>query len=555
MNTDNLAVLALGGINEIGKNMYVIQYADDIIVIDCGSKFPDESLLGVDLIIQDISYLKENREKVRALIVTHGHEDHIGGIPYFLKQLNVPVYATRLTLGLIELRLKEHKLLRDTELVLIDGDSTVELGTITATFFKTNHSIPDCLGIAFETPEGTVVHTGDFKFDLTPVNEEYADLHKMAEIGKKGVLLLLSESTNAERPGFSQSERLVGEHIADAFRKAEGKIFISTFASNVHRVQQIIEAAQMTNRKVALLGRSMVNVVSVAADLGYLTIPEGMLIEQQEINRMDPEKVVIICTGSQGEPMAALSRLSSNNFRQVSVHPGDTVIFASSPIPGNEKSVSRIIDNLYRIGAKVIYGTGGATGMHVSGHGYREELKLMLTFMKPKYFIPIHGEYRMLELHRSMAESVGVERDNIFILNNGDVVDIRNGDARQTRNVSAGDVFVDGLGIGDVGRVVLRDRKVLAEEGMLIIVVSMSKESGQLISDPDTISRGFVFERDAEGLYKEVNQLVVSTIKEAKPSTRYRRNDLKHEIRKAVEKLLYTRTRRNPMILPIIIEI
>ena len=529
--------------------------ADDIIVIDCGSKFPDESLLGVDLIIQDISYLKENREKVRALIVTHGHEDHIGGIPYFLKQLNVPVYATRLTLGLIELRLKEHKLLRDTELVLIDGDSTVDLGTITATFFKTNHSIPDCLGIAFETPEGTVVHTGDFKFDLTPVNEEYADLHKMAEIGKKGVLLLLSESTNAERPGFSQSERLVGEHIADAFRKAEGKIFISTFASNVHRVQQIIEAAQMTNRKVALLGRSMVNVVSVAADLGYLTIPEGMLIEQQEINGMEPEKVVIICTGSQGEPMAALSRLSSNNFRQVSVHPGDTVIFASSPIPGNEKSVSRIIDNLYRIGAKVIYGTGGATGMHVSGHGYREELKLMLTFMKPKYFVPIHGEYRMLELHRSMAESVGVERDNIFILNNGDVVDIRNGDARQTRNVNAGDVFVDGLGIGDVGRVVLRDRKVLAEEGMLIIVVSMSKEGGQLISDPDTISRGFVFERDAEELYKEVNQLVVSTIKGAKASTRYRRNDLKHEIRKTVEKLLYTRTRRNPMILPIIIEI
>jgi ribonuclease J len=555
VNTDNLAVFALGGINEIGKNMYVIQYADDIIVIDCGSKFPDETLLGVDLIIQDISYLKEHREKVRALLVTHGHEDHIGGIPYFLKQLNVPVYATRLTLGLIELRLKEHKLLRETKLVMINGDSTVNFGSISASFFKTNHSIPDCLGIAFETPEGTVVHTGDFKFDLTPINEDYADLHKMAEIGKKGVLLLLSESTNAERPGFSQSERVVGKHIADAFREATQKIFISTFASNVHRIQQIVEAAQMTNRKIALLGRSMVNVVSVAADLGYLKIPEGMLIEPQEVDRMDPEKVVIICTGSQGEPMAALSRLSTNNFRQVSVLSGDTVIFASSPIPGNEKSVSRIIDNLYRIGAKVIYGTGGATGMHVSGHGYREELKLMLTFMKPTYFIPIHGEYRMLELHRSMAESVGVERDNIFILNNGDVVDIQNGVARQTRHVNAGDVFVDGLGIGDVGRVVLRDRKVLSEEGMLIIVVSMSKESGQLISDPDTISRGFVFERDAEELYKEVNELVISTIKEAKPSTRYRRNDLKHEIRKAAEKLLYTRTRRKPMILPIIIEI
>ena len=555
MNTDNLAVFALGGINEIGKNMYVIQYADDIIVIDCGSKFPDESLMGVDLIIQDISYLKEHQEKVRALLVTHGHEDHIGGIPYFLKQLNVPVYATRLTLGLIELRLKEHKLLRETKLVMINGDSNVDFGSISASFFKTNHSIPDCLGIAFETPEGTVVHTGDFKFDLTPVNEEYADFHKMADIGKKGVLLLLSESTNAERPGFSQSERVVGKHIADAFREADQKIFISTFASNVHRIQQIVEAAHMTNRKIALLGRSMVNVVSVAEELGYLKIPEGMLIEQQEIDQMDPDKVVIICTGSQGEPMAALSRLSSNNFRQVSVLPGDTVIFASSPIPGNEKSVSRIIDNLYRIGAKVIYGTGGATGMHVSGHGYREELKLMLTLMKPTYFVPIHGEYRMLELHRSMAESVGVERDNIFILSNGDVVDIQNGVARQTRHVNAGDVFVDGLGIGDVGRVVLRDRKLLSEEGMLIIVVSMSKESGQLISDPDTISRGFVFERDAEELFKEVNQLVISTIKEAKPSTRYRRNDLKHEIRKATEKLLYTRTRRKPMILPIIIEI
>lgn len=550
-----LAVLALGGINEIGKNMYVIQYEDDIIVIDCGSKFPDENLLGVDLIIQDISYLKEHREKVRALIVTHGHEDHIGGIPYFLKQMNVPVYATRLTLGLIELRLKEHKLLRETKLTLIDGESTLEFGSMSVSFFKTNHSIPDCLGIAFETPEGTVVHTGDFKFDLTPVNEEYADLHKMAEIGKKGVLLLLSESTNAERLGFSQSERVVGKHIADAFREATQKIFISTFASNVHRIQQIVEAAQMTNRKIALLGRSMVNVVSVAEELGYLTIPEGMLIEQQEIDRMDPERVVIICTGSQGEPMAALSRLSTNNFRQVSVYPGDTVIFASSPIPGNEKSVSRIIDNLYRLGAKVIYGTGGATGMHVSGHAYREELKLMLTLMKPTYFVPIHGEYRMLELHRSMAESVGVERENIFILNNGDVVDIRDGVARQTRNVEAGDVFVDGLGIGDVGRVVLRDRKLLSEEGMLIIVVSMNKERGQLLSDPDTISRGFVFERDAEDLFNEVNELVISTIKDAKPSTRYRRNDLKHEIRKAVEKLLYTRTRRRPMILPIIIEI
>ncbi|MHC8514978.1 ribonuclease J [Sporosarcina sp. ITBMC105] len=550
-----LSVFSLGGINEIGKNMYVLQYGEDMIVIDCGSSFPDENLLGVDLIIQDISYLLENQDKVRALVVTHGHEDHIGGIPYFLKQLNVPIYATRLTLGLIELKLKEHGLLRDTELNLIHPDATIELGSIRTSFFRASHSIPDCVGIAFETPEGIVVHTGDFKFDLTPVNEEYADLHKMADIGKKGVLLLLSESTNAERPGFTQSERVVGDNIADAFRKATGKIFISTFASNVHRIQQIIDAAQMTNRHVALLGRSMVNVVSVAEELGYVHLPEGMLIDAQQVNVLEPEKVVIICTGSQGEPMAALSRLSTNTFRQVSVLPGDTVILASSPIPGNEKSVSRIVDNLFQLGSTVIYGSGSASGMHVSGHAFQEELKLMLTLMKPTYFIPIHGEYRMLQLHKKLAESVGVDGKNIFILNNGDVVDIQNGVASQTRRVDAGSVFVDGLGIGDVGKVVLRDRKVLAEEGMLIIVISLSKADNRLLSAPDTISRGFVYEREAEDLYKEVNQLVVSTIKEAKPSTRYRRNDLKHAVRKSVEKLLYTRTKRRPMIIPFIIEI
>lgn len=552
---NSLSVFALGGINEIGKNMYGLQCGDDIVVIDCGSSFPDENLLGVDLIIQDISYLLQHKEQVRALVVTHGHEDHIGGIPYFLKQLNVPIYATRLTLGLIELKLKEHGLLRETELNLIDPDSTIELGTISTSFFRASHSIPDCLGIAFQTPEGTVVHTGDFKFDLTPVNKEYADIHKMAEIGKNGVLLLLSESTNAERPGFTQSERVVGENIADAFRKATGKIFISTFASNVHRIQQIINAAQMTSRQIALLGRSMVNVVSVAEELGYVNVPEGMLIEAHQVNQMDPEKVVIICTGSQGEPMAALSRLSSNTFRQVSVLPGDTVILASSPIPGNEKSVSRIVDNLFLLGANVIYGSGSASGMHVSGHAFQEELKLMLTFMKPTYFIPIHGEYRMLQQHKALAESVGVESENIFILNNGDVVDIQNGVARQTRRIDAGSVFVDGLGIGDVGKVVLRDRKVLAEEGMLIIVISLSKADSSMLSKPDTISRGFVYEREAEDLYKEVNQLVISTIKEAKPSTRYRRNDLKHAIRKSVEKLLYARTKRRPMIIPFIIEI
>lgn len=555
--SETLSVFALGGINEIGKNMYVLQYGEDILIIDCGSKFPDESLLGVDLIIQDISYLQENKDKIRALLVTHGHEDHIGGIPYLLKQLNMPVYATRLTLGLIDLKLREHGLLRDTKRVLVDNDSTFTFGEIDVSFFKTSHSIPDCLGIVFQTPEGNVVHTGDFKFDLTPVGGDYADLHKMAEIGKNGVLLLLSESTNAERPGFSLSERNVGEHILEAFRKADQKIFISTFASNVHRLQQIIDAAIKTGRKIGLLGRSMVNVVSVAEELGYLTIPEGLLIDANQINSMDPEKVVVICTGSQGEPMAALSRLSSGTYRQVSVLPGDTVIFASSPIPGNEKSVSRIVDNLYLLGAKVIYGSGSASGMHVSGHGFQEELKLMLTLMKPKYFIPIHGEYRMLQQHKALAMSVGVEGENIFIINNGDVVDIHQSEVLQTRSVQAGHVFVDGLGVGEVGKIILRDRKLLAEEGMLLIIMTMSKSDGNLIMKPDTISRGFIYEREAEELFKELNELVVTIVEntETERLSRGRKNDLKHNIRKSVEKLLFARTKKRPMILPFIIEI
>lgn len=556
MNTINtkVSIFALGGINEIGKNMYVIQSDDDIVVIDCGSKFPDETLLGIDLIIQDISYLLENEDKVRALIITHGHEDHIGGIPYFLKQLNVPIYATNLTLGLIEIKLKEHGLLRSTQLFLIDSDSKLRLGTIRTSFFRVNHSIPDCLGIAFHTSQGTIVHTGDFKFDMTPVDEQYPDIHKMAELGQNGVLLLLSESTNAERPGFTPSERKIAEHVEEAIRKAPRKIFISTFASNVHRVQTIVNAAIKTNRKLALLGRSMVNVVSVAMDRGYLNIPEGMLVDQNEINTMNPENIVILCTGSQGEPMAALSRLASSSYRQVEVLPEDTVIFAAGPIPGNEKSITRIIDNLFTLGAHVIYGSGNVTGMHVSGHACQEELKLMLTLMKPKYFIPIHGEYRMLHHHQLLAESVGVERKNIFIIQNGDVVDVENEKAIQTRSIEAGNVFVDGFGIGDVGEIILRDRKLLSEDGMLVIVTTLSKANGKIISGPDTISRGFVYGPESEELIQEVNQNVRSTVSKSKDTNRNQRV-LKQNIKKSLEKLLYSRTKRKPMILPIIIEV
>lgn len=550
-----LSVFALGGINEIGKNMYAIQYLKEIILIDCGSKFPDESLLGVDLIIPDITYLQENREKIKGLFVTHGHEDHIGGIPYFLKQLNVPIYASRLTLGLIEIKLKEHGLLGETELILIDSDSVIKFEHFSISFFKTNHSIPDCLGIVFDTPEGTVVHTGDFKFDLTPVNNQYPDIHKMAEIGSKGVLLLLSESTNAERPGTTPSERIVGEHIVDAFMKAKQRVIISTFASNVHRVQQIVDASIITNRKLALLGRSMVNVVSVAMELGYLKVPEGMLIDAQEIDSFAPESVTILCTGSQGEPLAALARLASSSFRGVDVYPGDTVIFAASPIPGNERNVSRIIDNFYNLGANVIYGSGSSTGMHVSGHAYQEELKLMLTLMKPKYFIPIHGEYRMLHHHRSLAESVGVERKNIFIIKNGDVVDILQSEAIQSRRIPAGNIYVDGMGIGDVGNIVLRDRKQLAEDGMLVIVITINKMERKIISGPDTISRGFVYARDSESLLKEVNQIVTSSVNELLDENKLQWGVMKQNIKKALGQFLFTKTKRKPMILPIIIEI
>lgn len=552
---DKLSIFALGGVNEIGKNMYVIQYSNDIVIIDCGSKFPDESLLGIDLIIPDITYLQENKDKIRGLVVTHGHEDHIGGIPYLLKQLNVPIYATKLTLGLINIKLKEHRLQDLTQLFVIDSESLIEFGQINLSFFKTNHSIPDCLGIAFHTPEGTVVHTGDFKFDLTPVNNQYPDIHKMANIGSDGVLALLSESTNAERSGFTPSERLVGEKIEEAFIKAHRKVIISTFASNVNRVQQIVDAALKTNRKLALLGRSMVNVVSVALEQGYLNIPEGMLIEANEINQMDPEKVAILCTGSQGEPMAALARLASGNYRQVDILPGDTVILSASPIPGNERNVSRIVDNLFLLGANVIYGSGSSTGMHVSGHAYQEELKLMLTLMKPKYFIPIHGEFRMLHHHRQLATSVGVKKDNIYVIGNGDVVDLKNQTAMQTRRIPAGNIYVDGLGIGDVGNALLRDRKQLSEDGMLVIVITLSKTEEKIISGPDTISRGFVYVRDSEDFLKKINQLVVETINNLQKAHIYQWNVLKREIREALGQFIYSHTKRKPMILPIIIEV
>ncbi|HEX7057867.1 MAG TPA: ribonuclease J [Bacilli bacterium] len=554
-NVEKLSIFALGGVGEIGKNMYVIQYANDIVVVDSGLKFPEEEMLGVDIVIPDITYLLENRDKVRGILLTHGHEDHIGGLPYVLKSLNVPVYGTKLTLGLVESKLKEAGLLGETKRILITADSVVQLGCITATFFRTNHSIPDSVGICLETPEGIVVHTGDFKFDHTPVNDQFADLHRMGEIGKRGVLALLSDSTNAERPGFTGSERTVGAELEEVFRKAKQRVVVATFASNVHRIQQVVEAAASTGRKLTVVGRSMVNVVTIASELGYLHIPDGMLIEPEEVNKLASDRVVILSTGSQGEPMSALTRMARATHKKVDIMPGDTVVIAATPIPGNEKYVGRTVDELFRLGANVIYGPGTVSGVHVSGHGSQEELKLMLNFMRPQYFIPIHGEYRMLRQHARLAESVGVPRENIFIIDNGDIVEIQDGVARKGAKVQAGNVLIDGLGVGDVGNIVLRDRKLLSQDGILVVVVTLSKQDGNILSGPDIISRGFVYVRESEGLLEEANRIVTMTMNKLMSENVNEWALLKTHVKEALGRFLYEQTRRRPMILPIIMEV
>lgn len=552
---DKVAIFALGGVGEIGKNMYVVQYADDIIVIDAGLKFPEEDMLGIDVVIPDISYLMENRDKVRGILVTHGHEDHIGGLPYVLKHLNVPVYATKLTLGLIENKLREANSLGETKRILITPDSVVDFGSIQASFFRTNHSIPDSVGIVLETPEGVIVHTGDFKFDQTPVNDQFADLHRMAEIGKRGVLCLLSESTNAERSGYTPSEKTVGEELVEVFRRSQQRVVVATFASNIHRVQQVFRAAALTNRKVTVIGRSMVNVVNIARELGYLDIAEGMLIEPEEVNKLPADQVVILSTGSQGEPMSALTRMARSNHKKLDILPGDTVIIAATPIPGNEKYVGRTVDELFRLGAHVIYGPGTITGVHVSGHGSQEELKLMLNFMRPKYFVPIHGEYRMLRQHANLAESVGVEPENIFILDLGETLEIQNGTARRGNKLPAGNILIDGLGVGDVGNIVLRDRKLLSQDGILVVVVTLSKQEKKILTGPDIISRGFVYVRESEGLLEEANKIVSNTLVRLMSENVNEWASLKTQVKDALGRFLYEQTKRRPMILPIIMEV
>lgn len=553
--SQKVSILALGGLGEIGKNMYVVRYGDDIIVIDAGLKFPEEEMLGVDIVIPDLSYLEENRDKIRGIVLTHGHEDHIGAIAYVLKQFNVPVYGTRLTLGLVQVKLKEAGLTGNVRLHAVTTDSVIRLGSIIVSFFRVNHSIPDAVGIVLETPEGIIVHTGDFKFDFTPVGGEIAELNKMAALGERGVLALLSDSTNAERPGHTGSERKVGDNLKRIFKQTTSRIIIATFASNVHRIQQIFEAAEVTGRKVAIVGRSMVNVVNISRELGYLHIEDDMIIDHEDVSKLPPEKIVILSTGSQGEPMSALARMARSSHRTLDILPGDTVILSATPIPGNERFVGRTVDALFRLGAEVIYGPGSETGVHVSGHGSQEELKLMLSLIRPKYFIPIHGEYRMLRRHAMLAEEVGVRAENIFVIDNGDVVEIEQGIARLGPKVSVGQVLIDGLGVGDVGNIVLRDRKLLSQDGILVVVVTLSKQKGAILSGPDIISRGFVYVRESEPLMEEASKLVTNTLNKLMHDNVSDWSSLKNTVKDTLGRFLFEQTRRRPMILPIIMEV
>ncbi|QQE80861.1 ribonuclease J [Alicyclobacillus sp. SO9] len=545
-----LSIIPLGGVGEIGKNMTAYCYGNDIIVVDAGLKFPEEEMLGIDIVIPDISYLLENKDKVRGIFLTHGHEDHIGGLPYVLKSLNVPVYGTKLTLGLVSGKLKEHGLSDTVQLNEIDSKSRIQVGSFTVSFFYVNHSIPDSGGFAINTPEGLVVHTGDFKVDHTPVDGRHADLNKLAEYGDKGVLALVADSTNAERPGFTPSERSVGKTIDDIVAKTDGRLILATFASNIHRLQQVILSAEKYGRKVAVIGRSMVNNIQTAIDLGYLEIEPSTLIDPDDINKVPAEKLIILSTGSQGEPMSALTRMARNAHRKVEIYPGDTVVLASSPIPGNELSISRTIDQLFRIGANVIY-----QGVHVSGHGSQEELKLMLNLVRPQYFVPVHGEFRMQRRHAMLAEETGVEPENVFILDLGDVLEFENKEAHLGAKISAGMVMIDGLGVGDVGNIVLRDRKLLSQDGILVVVVTLGKTTGAILSGPDIISRGFVYVRESEALLEEASKLVENTLGKLVAENVSEWSSLKTAVRDTLGRFLYEQTRRRPMILPIIMEV
>ncbi len=551
--SNKLKIIPLGGLEEIGKNLTVFEYKDDIIVLDCGVAFPDEDMLGIDLVIPDMSYLVKNKARIRGMVVTHGHEDHIGGIPYLLKEINVPIYGTPLTLGILSKKLKEHGLLRGAKLMDVQPGDTIKLGEFRIEFIRVNHSIADAVAIALHTPAGTVVHTGDFKIDSTPIDGDMIDLTRFGELGRKGVLALLSDSTNVERGGFSMSERKVGHTFEELFRGCDKRIIVATFASNVHRVQQIINCAIDNGRKVAVSGRSMESVVSAAVELGYIKAPKGTLIDISDINRFPPEKLVIVTTGSQGEPMAALSRMAICDHKKVEITKGDLVIISASPIPGNEKLVAHVIDELFKRGADVIY--KALADVHVSGHACREELKIMLSLVKPKFFIPVHGEYRHLVMHAELAQSMGMDEANTFILKLGQVLELDRNKAKVTGTVPAGKVFVDGLGVGDVGNIVIRDRKHLSEDGLIVVVVCINSATKEIVSGPDVISRGFVYVREAEPLMENIKQMAKTAIEDCHSKKNNDWAALKNSIKNKLSQYLYEETKRSPMILPVIMDI
>ncbi|MEW5865532.1 MAG: ribonuclease J [Bacillota bacterium] len=550
---DKLRIVPLGGVGEIGKNMTVIEYNREILVVDAGVAFPDEEMLGIDLVIPDITYLVENQDRIRALVLTHGHEDHIGALPYVLKQINPPIYGTKLTLGLLQARLSEHDVSPAAPPQCIKAGDTVTIGPFTLEFVRVSHSIADVVALAITTPAGLLVHTADFKFDQTPIGQEAPDFRKFAELGSRGVLVLLSDSTNAERPGYTMSERDVGHAFEDAFSRAEGRILVATFASNIHRVQQIVDASWKFGRKVAVVGRSLENTVQISADLGYLTIPPGMLIPLDEVDRIPAHRLTIITTGTQGEPMSALTRMAMATHRRIGIRPGDTVIISASPIPGNERLIGRTINHLFRQGADVIYEK--FSGVHVSGHASQEELKLMINLTRPRYFVPIHGEYRHLVKHARVAEQVGIPPENVFVLDIGDVLEFNGDGARLGSKVDAGQVLVDGLGVGDVGNVVLRDRKVLAQDGILIVVVTVDKQTAEVIAGPDIVSRGFVYVKESEGLLKEAENEVRDEIARCAAEGITEWGTIKNRVRESLAEFVYQKMRRRPMVLPIAMEV
>lgn len=554
LKRERLKIIPLGGLEEVGKNMTIFEYGNDMFLLDCGIAFPEDDLLGVDLVMPDITYLEKNKSRLKGMVITHGHEDHIGAIPYVLKSVNTPIYATRLTLGLIKTKLEEHKLVRGTSLKCVRAGDIIELGnSFKIEFIQSTHSIADSVMVAIHTPVGTVVHTGDFKVDFTPIDGRVMDFARLAELGKEGVLALMSDSTNSEREGFTMSESTVGKVFDNIFADCKKRIVVATFASNVHRVQQIVNSAEKNNRKLAICGRSMLNVMTVAKDLGYLNIPDGMLIDIEEIDDYTPDRLVIITTGSQGETMAGLSRMAAGSHRQVTLNSEDLVILSASPIPGNEKLVSNVIDDLYKLGVEVVY--HALADIHVSGHACKEEQKLILSLVKPKYFIPVHGEYRHIRTHAETAMKVGIPEENIALLVNGKVLELDKNFCKITGSVPAGRVFIDGLGVGDVGNIVLRDRQHLSQDGLIIVVIAMDKRTGKILAGPDLISRGFVYVRESEDLMDEMRIELAKDIAKFEENGTKEWSTIKNTIKDTLHDFVYAKTKRNPMVIPIISEI